>query len=119
MSHDLFGDEDPDPEMTAFREDCDELMGLIGDFAEERNMDGRLLAGFLIEAALSVQASSYMVSVEKPSEAGMKLDLDRFRRVIDDIFRNAKKSAAPTLAALREQLAKLEEDGATERGTKD
>ena len=46
--------------------------------------------------------------VEKPSGSGLKLDLDRFRREVDDALRHAKKGAdefieniKPVLAAAR------------------
>ncbi len=36
---------------------------------------------------------AYAIDVEKPSVAGLKLDLDRLQRQVDELVREAKKGA--------------------------
>ena len=73
----------------------------------------------VLNAAISMRMIGYATEVEKPSGGGLKLDLDRFRRAMEDVVRHAKKGAEafietikPVLAAERSELD--DEDGGTE-----
>jgi hypothetical protein len=48
--------------------------------------------------------------VEKPSASGLKLELDRVRREIDDYVRSSKKSAEEFVAASKKALAETESE---------
>jgi hypothetical protein len=61
--------------------------------------------------ALMDPLSSFAIRVEKPSEGGLKIDLDRFRRTFDDRARAAKRAAGTTLANVN---AVLPEEGSAE-----
>ena len=45
--------------------------------------------------------ADYMVSVERPSGSGLKLELDRMRRDAEELIRGAKKSRISTLPTAR------------------
>jgi hypothetical protein len=48
---------------------------------------------------------NYAASVTKPSGGGLKLDLDRFRRDIEDLVRESKKNADRFIAETSEVIA--------------
>jgi len=51
---------------------------------------------------------------QKPSESGLKLELDRFGRAFNDLLRDAKKQAGSTLPALRNPIEEIGEEGPDE-----
>ena len=55
---------------------------------------------------------NYVESVAKPSGGGLKLDLDRFHRDIEDLVRELKKNADRFVTESRQAIAaaKLGED---------
>jgi hypothetical protein len=55
--------------------------------------------------------ATYMGSVEKPSVNGLKMELERFGKEIDDMLRDAKNGAAEFV---EDYKAAMEEDGEAE-----
>jgi hypothetical protein len=53
---------------------------------------------------------AYAATAAKPSSGGLKLDLDRFRRDIEDLIRAAKKDADGFIAHAKESMAAAELD---------
>jgi hypothetical protein len=51
---------------------------------------------------------AYAATVAKPSGGGLKLDLDRFRRDIEDLIRESKKDADRFIAQAKESIAAAE-----------
>ena len=47
----------------------------------------------------------YLATTPKPSGSGLKLDLDRFRREIDDYVRDCKRDADDFVRSSRELIA--------------
>ena len=50
------------------------------------------------------------MSVAKPSGGGLKLDLDRFRRDVEELFREVKRDADGFIAHAKETIATVELD---------
>jgi len=57
--------------------------------------------------------SAYGVCVENPSVAGLKIDLDRMGRELDEMLRAAKKGAEEYIRLVKEERAKLEAEAET------
>jgi hypothetical protein len=91
------------------------LFAHISAFAEEQDVDDEILSLLLLRLALTTRMGAYAMSVAKPSGGGLRLDLDRFRRDVEDIVRAAKKDADRFIATAREAIAAadLEEDDGT------
>ena len=55
---------------------------------------------------------AYAATAAKPSGGGLKLDLDRFRRDIENLIRETKKDADGFIATAKESIAagQLDED---------
>jgi hypothetical protein len=103
---DLFGNHHPEQaqmdELQAFRE---ALFGRISEAVDEHEIPDGLIPLLLAEIAVTFRATGYALAAEKPSASGLKLDLDRFRREIDEIVRAIKKSADEFVASAREARA--------------
>ena len=99
---DLFGD---DPEFEKFASDFERrreaLYERISAFMDEEDLDEVYAAQLLLEAVLRMRMTAYGMSVEKPSVAGLKMDLDRLRQEVDYYVREAKKGAEEYIAQVK------------------
>jgi hypothetical protein len=112
VANDLFGDLPEDGMDEEFEELRSALAEALAAFADEQEIGEDVLSLLLIDAAVVQRALAYVLATDKPSEGGLKLDLDRFGRAFNDLLRGAKKNARPTLqhltAAVAEALAAVE-----------
>jgi hypothetical protein len=95
MTSDEQQGDDPDAERAA--DEYDRLQGVllehIEDFIQEEDIGEADVADLLIAAAIRLRMAAYGMATEKPSVAGVRLDLDRFRQEVEHILRDAKKGA--------------------------
>jgi hypothetical protein len=118
------GDAMPDDQDNLFGEDGDEALDdferltemfsqRVMEFAEEKEVTDEVLALLLFRLSLTSRMVAYTATAAKPSGAGLKLDLDRFRRDIENLIRETKKDAERFIAHARESIAaaELDEDG--------
>ena len=102
---DLFGEDgDEDEAVDDFDQLTDILFQRIEEFAEEEDVADELLPLLLLRLALTMRMVAYAATVAKPSGGGLKLDLDRFRRDIEDLIRETKKDADRFIAQARESM---------------
>jgi hypothetical protein len=106
---DLFG-EDEDDTIDDFDRLTEILLQRVDAFAEEEDVADELLAPLLFRLALTTRMVAYAATAAKPSGGGLKLDLDRFRRDIENLIREAKKGADQFIAQARESIAAAEQD---------
>jgi hypothetical protein len=104
---DLFG-EDWDEAIDDFDRLSEMLLQRVTEFAEEEEVAEELLAPLLLRLAVTSRMAAYAATTAKPSGGGLKLDLDRFRRDIEDIIRESKKDADRFIAQARESMAAAE-----------
>jgi hypothetical protein len=84
------------------------LHQLIQDYMDEHDLSDETTSLMLLEISVRMHMVRYALETEKPSASGLKLDLDRFRREIDNVIRDVKKNAdhfiseAKTLRAVAE-----------------
>jgi hypothetical protein len=114
-SDDLFGEEPED--MKQFADDLDrhsqELHERICAYMNEEEIDQNYVAHLLLESAINLRMSAYGVYVENPSVTGLKIDLDRMGRELDEMLRAAKKGAEEYIRLVKEERAKLEVEAET------
>ena len=79
-------------------------------FADEEDIPDEMLAPLLLRIAVTSRMVGYVASTAKPSAGGLKLDLDRFRRDVDDIVRETKKDAEEFIARAKVSIAAAELD---------
>ena len=110
-------DADLDAEFNRMR---DLLHEQISEFAEEHDLPVGALSPLLLDLTVTSRMMDYVLSVAKPSAAGLKLDLDRMRREVDDLVRDCKRHAEEFVdnskEALREAVAELEAELDAEAG---
>jgi hypothetical protein len=104
---DLFG-EDENEAIDDFDRLTEILVQRIGEFAEEEDVADEVLAPLLLRLALTMRMVAYAATAAKPSGGGLKLDLDRFRRDIEDLIRETKKDADRFIAQAKESMAAAE-----------
>ena len=111
----------PDERDDLFNEDGDETLGdfdrftealfqHVIAFAEEEEIADELPSALLLRLSVTSRMVAYTGSAAKPSGAGLKLDLDRFRRDIDNIIRETKKDADRFIADAKASIAAAELD---------
>ena len=100
-------DEDGESELDQLQA---ELSDVLYEFADRNELAAADLAYLLLHEAISHRALAYVLETEKPSEGGVKLDLDRFGRDFGEILRETKKEAREMLRTLVENLASPETD---------
>ncbi len=69
------------------------LHQLIQDYLDEHDLPDDAGAIILLGIGIRMRMVSYALETEQPSASGMKMDLDRFQREIEDGVRTAKKGA--------------------------
>jgi len=106
---DLFG-EDGNEALDEFDRLTEILSERVFEFAEEEELGDEQLSPLLLRLALSSRMLAYAAGTAKPSAGELKLDLDRFRRDIEDLIRAAKKGAELFIEQARESLAAAERD---------
>ena len=106
---DLFG-EGTDEALDEFDRLTEILSQRVFEFAEEEDVDDEALSPLLFRLALSARMVAYASGTAKPSAGGLKLDLDRFRRDIEDVVRAAKKDADYFIEQAKASLAAAEQD---------
>ena len=114
-SDDPFGEVPED--MRQFADDLErhsqELHERICGYMDEEEIDENYVAHLLLESAINLRMSAYGVYVENPSVAGLKIDLDRMGRELDEMLRAAKKGAEEYIRLAKEERAKLEAEAET------
>ena len=69
------------------------LHELIQDYLDEHDLSDQMGCVILLGMCIRMRMIGYALNTEQPSASGLKMDLDRFRREIDDAMRAAKKGA--------------------------
>jgi hypothetical protein len=107
-----------DPEFEEFDRIRDMLHARISEFAEEHDLPVGALSPLLLDLAVTSRMTDYVLSVEKPSGSGLKLDLDRMRREVDHFVRDCKRHADEFVDhskdVLQETQAELEAEAGLE-----
>jgi hypothetical protein len=99
----------------------DMLYGRISDFAEEHGLPIGALSPLLVDLAVTTRMTDYVLSVDKPSVAGLKLDLERMQREVADFVRDCKRHADDFIATSKDlaEQARAEAEVEIEDGEED
>jgi hypothetical protein len=69
------------------------LHQLIEDYLDEQELSDDAGVVMLLSIAIRMRMVAYALETEHPSASGLKMDLERFQRLIEDAVRTAKKGA--------------------------
>src|SRR5579862_864527 len=114
-----------DAAMDQFVEDFerhrDAIYELVCDYMEDADINEGYVAPLLADAAIRMRMTAYGLGAENPSVAGLKLDLDRLSKELNEFLREAKKGAEEFIGHVKElraaadaELDVEEEDGKEE-----
>jgi hypothetical protein len=107
-----FDPDDSDADADDYERMRDLLHAHISDFAEEHDLPIGALSPLLVDIAVTTRMTDYALAMEKPSASGLKLDLDRMARDVQDFVRDCKRHAdefiAHTKKAIQEAEAEME-----------
>jgi hypothetical protein len=93
-------DEADDEGHKLYREDQLALFEVLADLMSERDLDEEHLVPLLIEATYYYRSLAYAFATAKPSETGLRMDLDRMRKLTDEVHRDYRKNAGVVLKDL-------------------
>ncbi len=104
---------DDDPDLVAVVDEMDrhshELYNLVTDYMDEHDVSEAMASHLLLGLALNLRMLAYGLETGQPSASGLRLDLDRFRREVEDVIRDTKKGAEAFIDEVRSALA--DDDG--------
>jgi hypothetical protein len=107
-------DEQDDIDESALAADFDRMRDLlherISEFAEEHDLPVGALSPLLLDLAVTSRMMDYVLSVAKPSAAGLKLDLDRMRREVEDFIRDCKRGADEFIDRAKDVVEEMQEE---------
>ena len=86
------------------------LHQLVQDYMDEHDLSDEITSLLLLNVSVRMRMVAYALETEKPSASGLKVDLDRFRREIDDCVRAAKKDADHFIAEAKVARAAAESE---------
>jgi hypothetical protein len=86
------------------------LHQLIQDYMDEHDLSDELTSLMLLNISVRMRMVGYAIETDKPSGSGLKLDLDRFRREVDECIRAAKKEADHFIAEAKVARAAAENE---------
>ena len=90
---------------------ADALREMVLDYLDDNDVDEGTAVFGLIEIALSIAMSGYVMSTEKPSAGGLGMALDRLGKDITDLLREAKKGAKTFIEETQAALEAEEAEG--------
>ena len=86
------------------------LHKLVQDYMDAHDLSDEMTSLLLLNISVRMRMVAYALETEKPSASGLKLDLDRFRREIDECVRAAKKDADAFIAQAKVARAAAERE---------
>jgi len=86
------------------------LHQLIQGYMDEHDLSDETGSLMLLEISVRMHTVGYALETETPSAAGLKLGLDRLRREIDNLIRDAKKNAEHLIATAKTLRAAAENE---------
>jgi len=112
--NDDFDDAAPNAAVNEFDRHSGALLQVVQDYIEEHDLLEEMMSLVLLNLSVRLRMVGYALETEKPSAAGLKLDLDRFRRELDGCVRAAKKDADRFIADAKAARAKAESEAEDE-----
>ena len=108
--HDQLDDAESDVAADEFDRHCEAIFQFIEKYSEEHDLVEEMMSLVLLNLCIKLRMVGYGLYTEKPSVAGLKLDLDRFQRDMDGGLRAAKKDADRFIAEVKTARAAAESE---------
>jgi hypothetical protein len=92
-----------------YEEDQSALFAALTGVMDERGLDEHEIVPLLLDAAYHFRAVGYVVETTKPSEAGLRMDFDRLRKLVDEVHRDYRKNAGNVVRDIVAMLTAIAE----------
>jgi hypothetical protein len=106
--------EDEDEGLAEFADEFEQhtkaIYQLVADYMDDLEIPEALIAEVLLHMAVNMRMVAYAMEAEKPSVAGLKLDLDRLRASMDQLVRESKKGAEAFIASAKAAITDAEKE---------
>lgn len=102
-------DEDLSEADRLYEEDQSALFSAITEMMDERGLDEHEIVPLLLDAAYHFRSVGYVAETAKPSEAGLRLDLDRLRKLTEEVHRDYRKNAGQVVRDTVEMMQAIAE----------
>jgi len=73
----------------------------VSDYLDENELSEAVAAAILLDMAVRMRMTAYGISVANPSIAGVKMEMDRFRRDVDTLIALAKRNAEDFIRTIK------------------
>jgi hypothetical protein len=93
-----------------FEQHTKAIYQLVADYMDDLEIPEALIAEVLLHMAVNMRMVAYAIEAEKPSVAGLKIDLDRLRNEVDQLVRESKKGAEGFIASAKSAIADAEKE---------
>ncbi len=107
-------DEDLSEADRLYEEDQSALFSAIVEIMDERGLDEHEIVPLLLDAVYHFRSVGYVAETAKPSEAGLRMDLDRLRKLADEVHRDYRKNAGQVVRDTVTMLQAIAERGEEE-----
>jgi hypothetical protein len=93
-----------------FEQHTKAIYQLVADYMDDLEIPEALIAEVLLHMAVNMRMVAYAIEAEKPSVAGLKIDLDRLRSEMDQLVRESKKGAEGFISSAKSAIADAEKE---------
>jgi hypothetical protein len=105
---------DDDQDFAEFADEFEQhtkaIYDLVADYMDDLEIPEAMIAEVLLHMAVNMRMVAYAMEAEKPSVAGLKIDLDRLRGDMDQLVRESKKGAEAFIASAKSAIADAEKE---------
>jgi hypothetical protein len=107
---DDFDEAESDAIIDEFERHSIAVFEFVQEYIDEHDLLDEMMSVILLGISLRLRMVGYALETEKPSASGLKLDLDRFRREVDESVRAAKKDAEHFIDEVKTARAEAESE---------
>jgi hypothetical protein len=83
---------------------------MVSEYMDDLEIPEAIMSHVLLSLAVNMRMVAYAIDTEKPSSAGLRLDLDRMRGEVEQLLRESKKGADVYIKSARAAIAEAEKD---------
>lgn len=99
-----------DAAMNEFEQHSNVIYEFVQEYIDEHELLEEMMSVLLLNMSVRLRMVGYALDTEQPSATGLKLDLDRFRREMDEGVRAAKKDADRFIAEVKSARSEAENE---------
>jgi hypothetical protein len=104
MTDEKFDDEADSAAEDEFLIHREAIHDLMDEYAIEHDLSAGFASDLALDVGLQLRMIAYCLDTAKPSGSGLKLELDRCRRELEETFRDYNKTADEIVRSMKETI---------------